>query len=151
MFDSVLDRSGRTALRAIVYVSSATRPMGVPELEALLAEARTLNLENAVTGILLYKNGYFMQCFEGREEDVHDTYARIRASRQHTNIVELMNEQVDARSFPDWQMGYAQPERTEWTALRESNWHSRASEALCAVADSPGMDLLRGIASRVHP
>ncbi|MEJ8851275.1 BLUF domain-containing protein [Variovorax rhizosphaerae] len=136
------------ALRAIVYVSTATQAMRLPQLEALLVEARRLNLQNDVTGMLLYSDGCFMQCFEGLEDAVHDTYARIRASRQHTRIVELLNEQVDARSFADWQMGFAQPEPADWMTLSHARWRSMASEALCSVANSPGLDLLRGVAAR---
>ena len=52
-------------LRAIAYVSSATRLLSVAELETLLVTARDLNLQSSVTGVLLYGSGIFMPFFEG--------------------------------------------------------------------------------------
>ena len=74
-------------LCAIAYDSSATRLLSVAELETLLVTARDLNLQSSVTGVLLYGSGIFMQCFEGPQPAVHETYERIRASRQHTDII----------------------------------------------------------------
>ena len=68
-------------LQTIAYVSTAIRLLSVAELETLLVTARDLNLQNSVTGVLLYSGGNFMQCFEGRQPAVHETYERIRSSR----------------------------------------------------------------------
>jgi hypothetical protein len=76
-------------LRAIVYVSSATIDFTEPELENLLSQARESNLQNGVTGILLFSDGNFMQYFEGLEAAVSETWQRIRNSKRHTGIIEL--------------------------------------------------------------
>ena len=131
-----------TYLRSIVYVSTASTPMSEPELEALLVEARGLNLETATTGVLLYSAGTFMQCFEGTEEAVAVTYERIRNSRQHYGIIELVNEPVAARSFPDWQMGFRHARKSELLALSSAQWRRQVDAAGTMASASAGMALL---------
>ena len=138
-------------LRAIAYVSSATQQlMTVPQLESLLVQARDLNLQSAVTGVLLYSDGNFMQYFEGSEDSVRDTYERIRASRRHRDIIEILNERIAQRSFPDWQMGFAQPAQSELLALSTARWQSMAGEALGSSAISPGLALLQNFWKRAR-
>src|SRR5688500_16501644 len=137
-------------LRAIVYVSSATQLMSVPQLESLLVVARGLNLESAVTGVLLYSDGNFMQYFEGSEESVRVTYERIRASRRHKDIIEILNERVAQRNFPDWQMGFAQPTQSELRALSTAGWRSMAGEAPGSSDTSPGLALLQDFWKRAR-
>jgi Sensors of blue-light using FAD. len=45
----------------LVYVSSATRPFSREDLRVLLETCRKNNAELGVTGMLLYKDGNFMQ------------------------------------------------------------------------------------------
>ncbi len=137
-------------LRAIVYVSTAIQLMSVSQLESLLLVARGLNLEDAVTGVLLYSDGNFMQYFEGSEESVRVTYERIRASRQHKDIIEILSERVAQRSFPDWQMGFAQPTQSELLALSTARWQSMAVEAPGSSAISPGLALLQDFWKRAR-
>lgn len=56
------------ALQTIAYVSSATRLFAEQQLESVQNEARGSNLENDITGVLLYSDGNFMQCLEGPVE-----------------------------------------------------------------------------------
>jgi hypothetical protein len=137
-------------LRAIAYVSSATQLMTVPQVESLLVEARGLNLESAVTGVLLYSDGNFIQYFEGSEDSMRVTYERIRASRRHKNIIEILNERVTQRSFPDWQMGFAQPTESELLALSTARWQRMAGVAPGSSATSPGLALLQNFWMRAR-
>lgn len=109
-------------LRSIVYVSTASRKLSTKELEALLTTARSLNLRNDITGVLLYEDGRFLQCFEGPEDAVLLTYERIRHSRQHTDIKELMNRPIEQRGFAGWEMGLARTRRSELLALSNARW-----------------------------
>jgi Sensors of blue-light using FAD len=137
-------------MRAIAYVSSATQLMTVPQLESLLVQARGLNLESAVTGVLLYSDGNFMQYFEGSEDSMRVTYERIRASRRHKGIIEILNERIAQRSFPDWQMAFAQPTQSELLALSTARWQTMAGEPLGSSAISPGLALLQNFWKRAR-
>jgi Sensors of blue-light using FAD len=131
-------------LRSILYVSTAVQPMAEEQLEALLVEARRLNLETEVTGMLLYSGGTFMQCFEGAEEAMNITYERIRKSRKHKGIIELLSEPIAQRTFPGWQMGFARASRSKLLALSTAQWKARVSEIgkTAGVSVSAGMQLL---------
>ena len=51
----------------LVYVSSAVRPFSKSELVELLNVTRDNNSRLGVTGMLLYRDGNFMQVLEGGE------------------------------------------------------------------------------------
>jgi hypothetical protein len=130
-------------LRSIVYVSTAVAPFADEELEALLIEARDFNRKHSVTGVLLYNDGSFMQCFEGPEAEVAQAYARIQASERHKDIYELMNEPVPERSFRSWDMGLARPTKSELLRLSTARWKKSAGDARVSLPPSSGLELLR--------
>jgi hypothetical protein len=132
-----------STLRAIVYVSSAKSLMDGPRLEDLLTKSRTLNLQNGITGVLLYNRGSFMQYFEGEVDAVVETYGRILACVKHHNIVELMNGPIERRNFDAWAMGSAQPRDGEMLALSTAQW-TRLERNTNVDTDQPlGLALLR--------
>lgn len=90
----------------IVYVSSATVPFPTADLLALLDKSRTNNARAGVTGMLLYRDGNFMQVLEGEEAAVRATYDRIEADPRHRGSLVLLRGQVPGRQFPDWSMGF---------------------------------------------
>lgn len=137
-----------SGLRSIVYVSTATQLMTVQQLESLLVEARELNLNSSVTGVLLYSDGNFMQCFEGPEKAMRGTYERIRASRRHRDIIELLNKCVEVRSFADWQMGFSEPTQSELLALSTARWESMDDPGRGSRSASPGLLLLQSFWKR---
>lgn len=130
------------ALRTIVYVSSATHRLSEAEMEALLLDARERNQRHGITGILLYGEGNFMQCIEGLPDDVELIYARICASRQHRDLIKLMDEPSAERCFPDWYMGVAPASRSAQLQLSSAQWQHLNHEAAGAAAP-PGMQLLQ--------
>lgn len=137
-------------LQTIVYVSTASPLFTDAQLENLLVEARDLNLESGVTGVLLYSDGNFMQCFEGAPDAMRLTYDRIRNSRRHKDIMELLNEPITVRAFPDWQMGFAKPTRSELLALSTAQWHSMSEANSLSSSGSLGFALLKSFWKRAQ-
>lgn len=90
----------------IVYVSTAARPMGMAELDALLVESRNYNRGHAITGMLLYMGGNFCQGIEGPEDQVDGLMERIRQDSRHKEIRELLREPANEREFGTWSMGF---------------------------------------------
>ena len=129
-------------MRSVGHVSTASYLMRTPDLEALLVDARRLNNRYGITGVLLHSGGNFMQCFEGPEPAVEETYARIRASRRHKNLIELLNERVRARSFGALDMGRAEPTPSKLLALSTARWTSQAVTGTDQQFKSPGFELL---------
>ena len=93
-------------LHHLVYVSSATSLFRLPDLVGLLEQARELNARAGISGLLLYRDGAFLQVLEGAREAVHATYARIRADARHDRVVTLLDEPLAGREFADWRMGF---------------------------------------------
>ncbi len=90
----------------LVYVSSATRLMSKNELVELLEISRKNNAAMGITGILLYKDGNFMQLIEGEPEQIDKLYHKIGLDPRHTGMTKLYRREITERSFPDWQMGF---------------------------------------------
>ena len=90
----------------LVYVSSAVRPFSRPDLEDLLATSRDNNARAGITGMLLYKDGNFMQVLEGDEAAVRAVYDKIGADSRHGGEIVLREGFTEERQFPDWSMGF---------------------------------------------
>jgi len=90
----------------IIYKSNATRAMTQQDLESLLGECRALNAQHHVTGVLLYVNGYFVQCIEGPPEEIAQLLGNIRRDERNQSLAVLEDIMVCERAFPDWQMGF---------------------------------------------
>lgn len=101
-----------------------------------MAESRRLNSVNGITGVLLCCDGNFMQYFEGEEDAVVETCARIRASKSHLQLSELMNQAIVGREFGDWAVGFSRPSPDEFIELAAARWRGTAQTG-------PGASLLR--------
>jgi hypothetical protein len=90
----------------LVYVSAAGTWFSAQELRDLLASSRAHNERDGITGMLLYKNGNFMQVLEGEEAAVRALHARITADRRHHGVVTIDSGHTEHRQFKDWSMGF---------------------------------------------
>ncbi len=94
------------SLISLVYVSFATRPMSEQDLRDLLEECRTNNQRLNVTGMLLYRNGFFIQALEGEEEVVEKLFSEIAKDPRHQDVLRVYKAPILVRSFPTWTMGF---------------------------------------------
>lgn len=94
------------SLVSLVYVSSAVELFSQGELTALLETSRRNNTPAGITGLLLYKDGNFMQVIEGDKTEIHVLQARIANDPRHTGIITLNERKISERQFPDWSMGF---------------------------------------------
>lgn len=90
----------------VMYMSTATRYMSDLELEELLEVSRKNNIKKNLTGLLIVKGRTFLQCLEGEEKDILEIYEKILKDDRHTDIIDLVTEDIDKRLFPQWTMGY---------------------------------------------
>ena len=91
---------------SLTYVSSATEPMPEPKLVELLETIRPKNQARAVTGMLLYSGGNFIQVLEGPADAVRATYAEITTDPRHRGQIVVLEEEIEERAFPEWSMGF---------------------------------------------
>ncbi len=57
-------------------------------------------------GVLLFRNGYFLQLLEGPDQAVRRKMDTIKHDPRHTKVTVLLEEVIEERQFPEWTMGY---------------------------------------------
>ena len=101
----------------LTYVSTANQDLSKADLNELLAQCRRNNARLGITGMLLYKDGNFMQVLEGEESAVRSIYAKIGGDPRHKGEIVLQQGTQEERQFPGWSMGYRDLESQEARAV----------------------------------
>jgi hypothetical protein len=91
---------------SLVYSSTTDHDWSQDELVALLEWSRGWNVDNGVTGLLLYRDCAFMQFLEGDEATVRDLFAHISADRRHQDVDLMWSNETEHRRFADWSMAF---------------------------------------------
>lgn len=94
------------ALSNLIYLSAANGPMSEEDLIDILHKAREKNARLNITGMLLYRNGYFIQVLEGPEAAVTDLYKTITEDDRHHHVMTLHQDNITTREFAHWEMGF---------------------------------------------
>lgn len=90
----------------LIYASSATRLMPNDELTALLKKARENNAKRDISGMLLYRNGNFVQVLEGPEQEVDQVFEVIKKDPRHFDVTLILRRPIQKRDFEEWEMGF---------------------------------------------
>lgn len=96
----------RDPLLSIIYSSQATDVFDESDLEALLVQCRENNADTGLTGMLLYRDGRFLQVLEGPEEPLRALMDVLATDERHTGLRVLFEEPLRTRQFPNWTMGF---------------------------------------------
>ena len=122
----------RSGLGVIVYISKAARSLSHDDLERLLESARRRNIQEGITGVLLYADGSFMQYLEGPADALMRVYAIIKTDPLHFGLVDLVREPIASREFAEWSMGCHWVGKTGTAPLSENYalLHSRLTAAV---------------------
>lgn len=97
-------------LHTLAYFSrNALGQEGVPtdEIERILHVARRNNLDQGITGALLYSDGCFAQVLEGPLSAVEAIFEKIELDARHRDVKILYFKPLDKRSFGEWSMAFA--------------------------------------------
>lgn len=97
---------------SLAYESQASVPLTEPDLLDLLGRSRAKNARLGISGILLYRQGTFLQVLEGPRAEVDALYATISADSRHHAVDTVLVEDRRERRFPDWTMGFADVDGT---------------------------------------
>jgi hypothetical protein len=90
----------------MTYVSSASIPFSNDELVDLLDISRRNNMLAGITGMLLYKDGNFLQVLEGEKSAVKALFEKVSRDPRHKGVIPLLEGEITQRDFPDWSMGF---------------------------------------------
>lgn len=90
----------------LIYASHAKQAFDEIELISLLKASRAKNLKLNITGMLLYKDGVFMQLLEGDEAEVRKLFSAIKHDNRHEKVVVLFEKACNHSVMSDWSMGF---------------------------------------------
>jgi hypothetical protein len=74
------------------------------EIENIVDVSIRKNAPQAITGLLLAHEGYFVQTLEGSHATISDLVSYIAEDARHTDLKVLMIEPIAARAFGRWSM-----------------------------------------------
>lgn len=87
----------------LLYVSQAPKSSSDEEdTEILRRKVKDNRPPREVTGILIYRRGYFMQYLEGHNTSVSELFWRLRGNDNHYNVRVLSQGVTRGRRFSDW-------------------------------------------------
>lgn len=104
-------------LISLVYVSVESHPLSEADLVEILKKAREKNSRLGITGMLLYRDGFFIQCLEGEKSAVEELYAVIKLDKRHKNVLTVSQTKIAERTFQDWTMGFSRISNTDLNNL----------------------------------
>jgi len=83
----------------MIYFSGETRRLNQAELVELLTLSRERNVAAGITGILVYKEGIYIQVLEGDETAVRRLYKGIQLDPRYTRVLTISEEEASHREF----------------------------------------------------
>jgi len=98
----------------------ATKEMSDSDLQAILEKSRTKNEKAHITGMLIYRDGFFAQVLEGELEDLENLFALIAIDERHRIMFLMHTKPLEKRSFADWTMGFNKIHDPNTNALDEN-------------------------------
>ena len=90
----------------VLYSSKTKTDIGLNEINGILEVSRRNNQKNKVTGILLYRNGEFLQLLEGERINVYYTLKKIMDDQRHTNVNIIYENEIQKSLFNNWSMAF---------------------------------------------
>jgi hypothetical protein len=83
------------------------------QLGNLLVQARERNATLGITGLLLYRDGNFIQTIEGPSAATDELMTSIRVDSRHRGMIVMLDTEDDSREFGNWAMGFRHTTRPD--------------------------------------
>lgn len=90
----------------LIYRSFSQTPLTERQLQHILEKSQANNVQNEITGLLLYRNNTFIQLLEGPEKQVLGCMQRIRKDPRHFGSAIVFLTKSEERLFPSWSMSH---------------------------------------------
>jgi hypothetical protein len=126
----------------MIYRSTQRVEFSPLDLKKLLAQARLRNRAARVSGMLIYKDGEFLQTLEGDEGAVKKIFNRIENDPRHGDFCILQPAEFarGPRMFSDWAMGFA--DATCSAFMLSGFIEAKIGSSLSALDKAGAMDIL---------
>ena len=89
-------------LKTICYVSSLNNSLKTSDLSHLFKTTKNNNTCIGISGILIHKNGNFLQILEGEVEKVDTLYQNIRLDNRHHGLIVIVDTEICDRLFESY-------------------------------------------------
>ncbi len=90
----------------LVYISHAAEDISYTDIRDILSVSRKNNAQENVTGLLIFREGYFLQLLEGSETAVKKILGQIMMDDRNHSLRVLIEAEGEQRLFEDWQMAF---------------------------------------------
>jgi len=87
-------------------VSEACPDISYTDLENILFSARKRNAEKEITGLLIFRDGFFIQILEGQQSQIKELVGRIIQDRRHKKLHVIGEWNTNKRFFEKWSMSF---------------------------------------------
>lgn len=74
-----------------VYLSKASEGTDTAAIKSIVEKSKENNLNSGISGILFYKDGYYMQYLEGSREAVDSLMTAIKSDTRNTEVKEVLS------------------------------------------------------------
>lgn len=88
----------------LIYASDAREDLRYRDFMTIMDTAAETNRERAITGILCYGGGQFLQALEGERLAVNSLYHHIAKDPRHSNCQLMSVDEISTRDFAEWSM-----------------------------------------------
>lgn len=90
----------------LVYISHAAEDISYTDIRDILSVSRKNNAQENITGLLIFREGYFLQLLEGSETAVKTILGQIMMDDRNHSLRVLIEAEGGERLFQDWQMAF---------------------------------------------
>lgn len=80
--------------------------MSNEQVKSILRASRANNTSKGITGLLLYRDGSFVQFLEGPATAVDALYDKIERDPRHHGVIRVLRQPVTKRDFKQWSMAF---------------------------------------------
>ncbi|MEM9681232.1 MAG: BLUF domain-containing protein [Bacteroidota bacterium] len=94
-------------LKIVCYKSKSDESLYISDLQNLFSSTKLTNDQRNIHGVLALHKGTFFQVIEGEEAVIDTLYEAIKKDTRHSEIIEVLNEPINAPLFKDFSTGYA--------------------------------------------
>jgi hypothetical protein len=98
----------------LIYVSSATETFTREKFLDLSFVMSAENAKSGITGMLVFKDGNFMEVLEGEEAEVKAVFSKTNLDPRHTLVSVIQEGEIQDREYPTWVMTFHNPDTGQY-------------------------------------
>ncbi len=102
----------------LIYISNSKLSFLNDEIIGIVNTCRLYNKKFNITGLFLYHDGSMLHVLEGEKEKVHELYYnKLSKDKRHKDLIILLDDEIEKRSFTDWSVGFNKSQNREWSDI----------------------------------